>query len=366
MGQPSDKLKKWVMRLIADITEEGTLHRFELFHTIEGEPAERLGIYRVKSDDGGEENATDLVQTLWDDAEHDAETRKSGDQRYVVVGFRHEEQQDPEAQFPFRLTRSSRFAGDSSDPPTEKGERAMMMRQLNENHTIMAGMVAALSSRISTELDKETARRQAAEDRLAKRNLELEDLADRRLDREVDRAARLQREKLTGDVVSSLLPLVPFVASALIERVAPGKPKDQNGHDTQKVLAPVSAEQQSREVLLKELFANLTNHEAKAVFEAVKPMKRIALGQILQGLEAAETPIQKAGIDSAMSKFLKSLEGEEIMAVLSAFDQGNRNRFMLIYQSYGKAEEAHQEELPEVLRDNAPQKSDTAESQGDS
>lgn len=341
--------------MMADITEEGSPDRFELFHTVDGN-AERLEIHKCKDGD----DAGDVAQLLFDSARQDADTRDNKYQRYTVALFRHADQQEPEVQFPFRIQArpGTNWTGGDTEQPTEKGERAQLMRIQNETHSIMMRFAESFGGRFSSELDKVRAEREKLEEKLRSQALAMEDLQDRRLDRELQRSELLQRQKFYGDLMSSLLPLVPHIAGGILSKVLKPSDGSKNGHESSaaKALVPANAEQSSRETILKEMFANMTDEEKQGLFTALNPMNRMALVTLIQGAGSATTELEKAAFDSGMQKFLKSLTSEEFANILSVLDQGNRNRFLLVYQSYGKSEAAAQEGLPDILKDAAEQK----------
>lgn len=345
--------------MMADITEEGLPHRFELFHTVDG-GAERLSILKLK--EGAD--ASDVAQQLFDDAMHDMSTRDNHAQRYTVGLFRTEEQQTPEQQFPFRIQPriGMNWTGGDTEQPTEKGERAQLMRMQNEGHQIIMKMAESFGGRMAHEVERVSKLNRELEEKLAKRNEDFEDLQDRRLDRELARAEILQRTKFYGDMMQSLLPLVPHIASGVLGKFMGGGGKKlagenggKNGHESEaaKAMVPKNAEAASREVVLKELFLNMDDQEKQGLLEALHPMHRMVLFTLMQQAQQITTEFEKAAFDSGMQKFMKSLEGEEVMGIMGALDQANRNRFLLVYQSYGKSEEAAQEGLPDILKDNA-------------
>lgn len=343
--------------MMADITEEGLPNRFELYHTVDG-GAERLEIIRMKEG----LDAGDVAQQLYDSARHDMETRENRAQRYTVALFRSEEQQSPEVQFPFRVQPrpGSNWNGGDTEQPTERGERAQLMRVQNDTHSIMMRMAETFGGRMAAEVERMTRINRELEEKLRQRNEDFEDLQDRRLDRELARAEILQRQKFYGDIVSSLVPLVPHIAGGLMSKVFSG---EKNGKESPvaKSLVPKDAETSSRETILRDLFLNMDDQEKQGLVEALQPMHRMVLMTLMGQAQAAKTDFEKIAFDSGMQKFLKSLSSEEIMGILSALDQGNRNRFMLVYQSYGKSEEASQEGLPDLMKDRPSSSSDATD-----
>ena len=337
---------------MADLTEEGLPHRFELYHTVDG-GAERLSIEKLTE---GRE-AGDVAQQLYDDARHDVETRDNRAQRYTVCLFRSEEQQTPEVQFPFRIqpTVGANWSGGDTEQPTEKGERAQLMRMQNEGHQIIMRMAESFGGRMAHEVERVSKRAEDLEEKLRRRNEEFEDLQDRRLDRELSRAELLQRTKFYGDIMQSLIPLVPHIAGGVLSKFMGGgkKSTDKNGHESEvaKSLVPKNAEASSRETVLKELFANMDDGEKQGLVEALNMQNRMVLFTLMGQAQQATTEFEKTAFDTGMQKFMKVLTSEEVMGIMSALDQANRNRFLLVYQSYGKSEDAAQEGLPDILKD---------------
>jgi len=337
--------------MMADITEEGLPNRFELYHTVDG-GAERLEIIRMKEG----MDAADVAQQLYDSARHDMETRESRAQRYTVALFRSEEQQSPEVQFPFRVQPrpGANWNGGDTEQPTERGEKAQIMRVQNETHSIMMRMAETFGGRMAAEVERVSRMNRELEDKLRKRDEDFEDLQDRRLDREIARAEILQRQKFYGDVMSSLLPLVPHIAGGLLGKVfGGGDGHEKNGKESPaaKSLVPKNAEAMSRETILRDLFLNMDDKEKAGLVESLQPMHRMVLVSLMGQAQSVKSELDKAAFDAGMQKFLKGLSSEEIMGILGSLDQGNRNRFMLVYQSYGKSEEAAQEGLPDLLKD---------------
>lgn len=357
MKAAPEALSKWVKRLMADITEEGAICRFELVHTTADGGFDRVESVAIQS---GESEAEDVVQMLYDSADHDAETREGKSQRYTILAFR-SEQGDHESQYPFRLTKNQNaFTVADTEAPTEKGERAQMMRMSNDNHAMMLRFTESLGGRLAGELDRERKLRIDAEARADKMKLDLEDLKDRQLDRELERAARLQREKFTGDLIGSVLPLLPMALGALIEFASkkagelPGKEKNGKTSTIAKALMQADPNRVSRTVLLKTFAENVSGREASAVAEALKPMNRIALIELFGQLQKDPGEASMVGVDAGIQKFLKALSVPEFSGALSALDPANKERFLALYKAYAEAEEKSQEELPQELKDGPP------------
>jgi hypothetical protein len=347
-----DHLVKWITRKLADLTEDGAPNRFELFHTVDG-GAERLEIFPSEDAD-----ASDLAQAIYDAAHHDCSTRDNRAQRYTVCLFRSEDQREPEQQYPFRITQrpGAAWTGGDTEQPTEKGREAQQMRMQNESHLTIMRFADATAGRLTHIIDKLDAKLEVAEDKLRQRNVDFEDLQDRRMDREVARAELLQRQKFYGDIVGSLIPLMPHIAGGILGKLM-GDKKDgktvakAEAEAVTKALVPKNAEASSRETVLREMFDSMTDEEKQGLVMALAPMHRMVLLSLMGQAQNVTNDLEKAAFDAGMQKFLKGLASDEVMGILSALDQSNQTRFMLVYQSYGKSEEAAQEGLPDLLKD---------------
>lgn len=344
--QAPDHLRKWIARSLADLTEEGLIHRFELFHSVD-DRAERLEICKVRDK---ETEADDIAQLLYDSAAYDASTRPGSSQRYIVGAFRSEQQLEPETQFPFRIVGqgATAWTGGDTEQPTEKGERAQNMRMMNELHNTMMRFADSFGGRMSHMLDKERERSEKLEQRLRERNVDFEDLQDRKLDREMLRNETLLRQKLMTDVFGSLTPLIPLVTGKLIG----GFMGDKNGQ-VAKALVPHDPSKVSRDQQLREFLGMLEDSEKEGVFQALSAGHKITLIQIGQSF-ADNSEMQKAARDEAVRLFLKSLETLEFARIMGALSPASQGRFMNVYKAYADVEAERQEDLPEGLKDQPP------------
>lgn len=349
MSIAPEHMKKWVARLMSDVTEEGTISRFELHHTeADGRP-EKLSSYALKGN--GEEDAEDMAQLMFDEAEHDASTREGSSERYVLLAYRSDSQH--EAQYAFRVARKNTFTGADTESPNEKGQTAQTMRILNENHTIMMRFAESIGGRLATEITRENDMRRRAEAEVASMKLALEDLKDRQLDRELLRASLLQREKIMGDVAQSLLPLLPIIAGAIIGHFSGKGEKNGKHSEVAKLMSKTDPGIGERETQLKTFFANLSAKEGESLQNAIKPMNRIALGEIYASVLKGDATMRPA-IDVSIQKLLKALGADEVMAILQGLEPANQQRFMTLYKAYGELETAAQADLPDALKDAPP------------
>ena len=98
MTEPNDLLR-WINRQRLDIhadpdSDDRTVVRFDLVHTVDGEGFEKLEMLRVTDDS----ESAELASVLYNAAMHDAETRMNGShQRYAVLAFRNAEAREHES-----------------------------------------------------------------------------------------------------------------------------------------------------------------------------------------------------------------------------------------------------------------------------
>lgn len=212
------KLVKWIE---TEMITGDTVNRFELYHAVEGEGAERCQIFPVEEG----MNLGELAQQIWDVAEHDAETRTAGmPQRYVVWSY-HGEAMEPQSQHPFsirgRASGPLMMSSQDSEPATDRGERAQQMRQLENQHRMIMLMADSTAGRLVTELQREQARREKAEDRMMETIRREQDLLDRKAEREIELAKQESRAKLLHDFGQTIMSLVPLLGAKFLSGMNP-------------------------------------------------------------------------------------------------------------------------------------------------
>ncbi len=267
-------LGKWLNRQTLDIhigeEEPKPLCRLELVHTVEGEGFERLESYRVTSDS----DAAALTAELYSAAEHDASTRTSGQvQRYTVLAYRDEgERATHEASHAFiiRVNTAKLLVGGDTEPPTEKGVTSHYMRHDENMHRIMLQGSEALYGRLGSELQRETERRRAAEERNDKLKEREEDLLDRKFERELMRQKELNQAKFFAELTGMVTALAPLV----LGRVLAGK---------EAVMAP-----NARDMGIQKFLKSLGKEEVQGVLSALKPANQISLMELYSSYAESE------------------------------------------------------------------------------
>lgn len=271
----SDKdLLKWLKRQALDIhvgdEEPQPLCRIDLVHTIEGEGFEKLESMRYTDDTDVEAFAAQVYSA----AEHDASTRISGSiQRYVVLAFRDSSERalhESSHAFVIRTNTAKLLMGGDTEPPTEKGVTAHYMRHDENMHRLLMQGTEALFGRVGTELQRETARRIAAEERNDKLKEREEDLLDRKFERELLRARELNQAKF----FSELAGLVTTVAPLVLGRLLAGK---------EGVMAP-----NARDLSIQKFMKNLSPDEIKGVIGSLKEGNQISLMEIYSSYAESE------------------------------------------------------------------------------
>lgn len=272
----SDKdLLKWLKRQFLDIEvgddEETTrLCRLDLLHTIEGDGFEKLESMRVTDDTDIER----MCEELYSAAAHDADTRTSGQvQRYTVLSFRDAGERathESSHAFIIHTNRAKLLIGSDSEPPTDKGFQAHYLRHDENIHRLMLQGSEALFGRIGSELQRETARRIDAESRNDKLKEREEELLDRKLERELQRANALQQSRFFAELAG----LVTTVAPLVLGRLLAGK---------EAVMAP-----NARDLAIQKFLKSLGQDEVKGVLGSLKPPQQIALMEIYQSYAESE------------------------------------------------------------------------------
>lgn len=215
---PANKnVVNWVTKRRTDLTDGGMISRFELWHAVDGEVSERLGLYEMETRDE-EEDPEDLVQEIWNDASEDASTRPQGSyQRYVIKAYRGESHEPDEAKA-FSLTGSCvSSAMGGTESPTPRGLMAQEMRQNDNLHGMMMRMAEGTAGQLASDLQKS---REENANLLLQRSrlLEIEQrLLDRTHEREMDRQERKQAAERMDMVLGMITNFAPMILSKLFE-----------------------------------------------------------------------------------------------------------------------------------------------------
>jgi len=272
MGTPSDKLAVWLKARLTtlDVAEGETsiTTRFELYHAIDGEGSTRIHTMSVTTP----MNADETARELWGIAEQDSETRTSGvPQRYLVAAFCTDER-EPTHSYPF-IVRSnplsvSKLFGQDTEPPTDKGMIAHVMRHDETMHRMVMMMTDATAGKLAQQNLQKDDRIAFLENKQTEFFELSQKLLDRTQERELERGETLQRSKRMDEVVGMAMAFLPVVLGGIT-----GK------------FAPKAAATTARDKAIKNLLDNLSEQEALNVLSAMGPTNQALMIQLFQSYQ---------------------------------------------------------------------------------
>jgi len=359
MSAPSFGLVKWLTRQLSDITEDGCIVRFELFHTIEGEHADRLELWRNSADDP--RDPQELGQEIQDAADRDVQSRISGQpQRYAVYAFRAEsEEHEGQMSFLVRPTLHQSRYGEDSEPPTEKGVIAHFMRQNENMHRLMIGSQQATVGQLTSDLERERAARQKSEDLHWAMFDKYQKLLDKEHERRIAEAKELMKARRLDEMLGVATALLPIVITKLVGAVnpqpatptaaaplAPGQPASLVP-PARAVGYPVDP----KDAAIRLFFANLSEVEISGVLGSLSGPNQLALAELHRAFsEEAPSAPDVAARQLTVRKFLKGLNEQELGGVFASLSESNRSQLLALYAQYREIEQAEQANKPEILR----------------
>lgn len=221
MSIPEQKFISWVRKQLIEVTEEGSVARIELFHAADGDGAERLCQTQLEDD----VDAEDLSTELWEAAENDARTRTSGmPQRYVAASYVGESH-EVISQYPFILggtAQAKHLTFGDTHPPTEKGERALVMGAVNRANSLMFEMAQSLADRSSQDLVRERNLRIKLEEKHFDLIQMTEDLLDRKHERELASAREAASQRRHEEIMSLIMKVAPLALNAIAGKAVLG------------------------------------------------------------------------------------------------------------------------------------------------
>jgi hypothetical protein len=342
MSAPSQNLVKWLTRLLSDVTEGGSIGRFELLHKIEGEHAERLDIWRSDSDNA--RSPEELAQEIQDAAQRDVQSRVTGiPQRYVVYAFRGQSD-DHESQQAFLVRPGLHLSkqGEDSEPPTEKGIIAHSMRHDENVHRLFISGGEVLIGRLSTELERERDARSRAEQLNWSMCEKYQALLDREHERRVAEAKELMKARRVDELMGVATALIPILATKLL-----------GGAQLQQ-LAPspnAAAAIDPKDAAVRHFFSCLSEMEISSILGCISSSSQIALAQLHSAFSnESPTPADVMARQLAIRKFLKTLSEQEVKSIFASLSESNRKLLIALYSQYRDLEEQEQARKPEILR----------------
>lgn len=288
---PNHRLLEFIRKLRVDLTPEGSITRFELYHTVDGDQSERLETFEM-ADRPEDEDPDDLAQEIWNVAEEDAESRPQGShQRYVVQAYRGDTR-EPDAQRAFTTIGKlvSSLVGGDTEPPTPRGMVAADMRRTNELHAMLVRVCEHTAVSAAASLDRERQENQ----RLREMGFQAEKMRQELLDRSNEREIARQNAQAWNQQMQMLTGMLIQFAPLLLQRFLAPPP------------APGAA-------------------------------------QPLQALPGPQPPVQAPGPgahpvvaarDTAMAGLLGTVSPEQIQKLMDTFTPEQTQQFLGIYSSY--------------------------------
>lgn len=262
MSVPSDRLIKWITKclsgLVKDddagivVSERGTISRFELSHTSEGEANSPLAKVNVEPGVHPE----DIAQELHDNAEYDASTRMSSrPQRYIARAFIADEPY-PDSMHAFVVVSRSalELRGDDPDtePPNAKGLTSQLMRHTEQMQEMTLKFVEVCTGRLIRDLETEREARVKLENDFARIREVEQSLLDRHQERELEGAKAIQQAKRADELMQMGMTMLPALISGMTKQSVPIKNQ---------------AEIES----LKQFFKSLDQSEIEGVLNSLQP-----------------------------------------------------------------------------------------------
>lgn len=340
-------LTNWLTRLVADLTEEGPVTRFELYHGIEAEPAERLEVYKNLTD--SPRVPDELAREILTAAEADLESRvASTPQRYFVQAFRRDgEVHDAQHGFLMRPKHGrSRF--DDSEPPTDKGVMAYAMRHAESSYRLLADAGQALLGKLSAEIERERRLRLDAEEQCTRMMRECQSLLDESQERKLAEAREIMRQKRIDEVIGSVVPLVPLLIERLLVNNVPAvaTPSQALAATTPEMPKMTQGDPIDHELCL--LIRGLKEKEVHGVLGGLDVKNKVVFAELIDVFRKSEETI--GGRKTATERFLANLSEREAFALFNALEPMHQRQLMQIYTHFKSVDEAAQKQKPEILR----------------
>lgn len=228
---PAKQFETWVKRqILEEKKEEGTCIRIVVRHLSSGRKSlgdvEAISI-PLAGDDRTEEFVHDTIRNLWDAAQNDA-NGLVGVNSYSFVSFRSENPNEPSARYTARFANETEEESEDasvSEPANKAGLTSQLMRH---NESLMK-MATLGSQQIINSLARQMSTQSETIERLAAKQLEtlkvLEELGDKKQERDMERLEKEYSFASRAEMVDTIKPLIPVIASKLtgIKMLGSGK-----------------------------------------------------------------------------------------------------------------------------------------------
>lgn len=274
---PSEEVTRWIKaRLNEPVSQAGIINKIELHHAVEGEGSELMCIVKVSED----ADHDDIAQEIWESAESDADTRMSGRmQRYVMIAHWAGDGEVP-LRKPFLMNGKATLdlmAGDT-EPSTPAGTTAQMMRHTEKLHNSIMQLTEMVAGRLARDLEAERKIRMRLEDERSKSIEAIQDLADRKHERDMEIKREETKQGRHDQVMALLLGMAPLLASKLLGAGAAGAAGLTNS-------LPAAG---ARDASLHQMMKNLTEPEIMKIMQALEPANQLVMMELFKAHKEEE------------------------------------------------------------------------------
>lgn len=271
-GIADARVQRWVSKQLQSITETGRIVKFEVWHSIEGHASDRLATLPVDE----ETDSADASQEIWDAAVSNAQTHVSDFQRYIIQAYTLEDEREPFATHAFVIQgRAAKvLTGSGTNPATEKGALGQIMRHAESKERAMMAMVESTTGRLIKRNEVLEERVQAGLAQQMRCFEMMQDLADRKHQRELETA----KETRSAQRLDEMLTLLTSMAPILLQKFLIGdKPVAS--------LPGAQIRRSPRETAIMNLMKGLSENEKMALFQSISAEKRGVLLEIMQSFQ---------------------------------------------------------------------------------
>ena len=260
------ELKRWLENSTDDIIDgQGPVHRYELYHQVDGGAGEKLGQFAPASSPS---DVDDIVAAIWDAAEIDAKTRSGRPERYAVVEYRI----DPDSEEPLGdYTNQIAFVlRDRAAPPSMFGDtespsgQGLQAQQMRHNERLMQQLTALTEGSVGRLMSENRDLSKRLETMQSK-FFEVAELHQKLLDRSSERAIEQAEAQASAQRKDAMFDFLMQMAPLILAKFAMGKS------------GVGSMASGLRDNSVGKLLQNLSEEEAMSVFQALKPNNRAFL-----------------------------------------------------------------------------------------
>lgn len=274
---PSEEVTRWIKaRLNEPLTGSGMINKIELHHAVEGEGSELMCVVRV----GEGADPDDITQEIWNTAEEDASTRMSGRmQRYVMIARWSDDGEEP-IRKPFLMNGKATMDMMSGDTegPSPAGTMAQMMRHSEKLHTSLMQLTEMTAGRLARDLEAERKIRMRLEDERSKSIEAIQDLADRKHERDMDIKRESTKQDRHDQVMALLMGMAPLIASKFLGAGAAGAAGIAGS-------LPAAG---ARDASLHQMMKNLDEEEIMKIMQALKPSNQMVMMELFKAHKEQE------------------------------------------------------------------------------